>query len=307
MDFLKFSDITPAQFHEILAISSKLKSAHKAGEASSLLRGKTLLMFFAKNSTRTRVSFEAAMAQLGGHAIFLSLADSQGSRGESLYDTGAAAGSMVDFVMARVKAHADAEELAQGSPSPVINGLSDLEHPCQALADALTLYELGLLVPGRKMAYAGDCRNNVANSLLIACAMAGMEVSFCGPQEFAPLKEYVETAEGLGCSASFSTDPPEALCGADAVYTDTWVSMGDEKEAAARISSLAPYQVDARMMAHAKKGAVFMHCLPAHRGQEVSPEVIGGAQSVVFAQAENRLHAQKGLLAWMAQGNGREA
>jgi ornithine carbamoyltransferase len=301
MDFLKFSDISCQQLGAILALSSKIKAMHKAGADPALLSGKVLLMFFAKNSTRTRVSFEAAMAQLGGHAVFLSLADSQGSRGETLYDTGAAAGPMVDFVMARVKSHSDAEELANGSPSPVINGLSDLEHPCQALADMLTLSENGLLAPGKKLAFVGDCRNNVANSLTVACAMSGVEVSLCGPKGYSPLPEYVRKAEEFGCFPEFSTSPQEALSGCDAVYTDTWVSMGDEKEAESRLAALSPYQVDSQMMSLAKKGAIFMHCLPAHRGQEVSAQVIDGPQSAVFAQSENRLHAQKGLLAWLAR------
>ncbi|MFA5929290.1 MAG: ornithine carbamoyltransferase [Candidatus Micrarchaeia archaeon] len=299
MDFLKISDASQPQLMEMLSLSSSLKAAHKQGKSQPLLLGKTLLMFFAKNSTRTRVSFETAMTHLGGHAIFLSMSDSQGSRGETLYDTGAAAGAMADFLMARVNSHSDIEELAKGSPVPTINGLSDIEHPCQALADLLTLQECGKLHPGAKLAFVGDCKNNVANSLLLACAMAGVSVSFTGPSTHAPLSEYVKKAQAFGASVVFSEDPQEALCSADAIYTDTWVSMGMEKDAASLIDEFSGYTVDAKMMSYAKEDAIFMHCLPAHRGQEVSAGVIDGPQSVVFQQAENRLHAQKGLLAWL--------
>jgi ornithine carbamoyltransferase len=299
VDFLKISDVAQQQLMEILSLSAELKSEHKAGKGRPLLAGKTLLMFFAKSSTRTRVSFETAMTQLGGHAIFLSLSDSQGSRGETLYDTGAAAGAMADFLMARVNSHSDVEELAKGCPSPTINGLSDVEHPCQALADLLTLQECKKIRKGAKLAFVGDCQNNVANSLVLACAMAGISVSFTGPQTHAPLPEYVRKAEEFGVSVDFSTDPAKALCGADAVYTDTWVSMGMEKDKAKLLKEFSGYTVDAKMMSHAKDDAIFMHCLPAHRGCEVSGDVIDGPRSVVFQQAENRLHAQKGLLAWL--------
>jgi len=299
MDFLKISDASKPQLSEMLTLSALLKAKHKSGNGQPLLSGKTLLMFFAKNSTRTRVSFEAAMTHLGGHAIFLSMSDSQGSRGETLYDTGAAAGAMADFLMARVNSHSDVEELAKGCPVPTINGLSDIEHPCQALADLLTLQECGKLKAGAKLAFVGDCRNNVANSLLLACAMAGVSVSFAGPKKHAPLKEYVKEAKAFGVSVDFSTDAAEALCGAGAVYTDTWVSMGMEKHPASLVDEFSGYTVDAKMMSYAKDDAIFMHCLPAHRGCEVSDGVIDGPQSVVFRQAENRLHAQKGLLVWL--------
>jgi len=301
MDFLKISDVSQQQLAEILLLSSKIKSAHKERKPTLLLSGMTLLMFFAKNSTRTRVSFEAAMTQLGGHAIFLSLSDSQGSRGETLYDTGAAAGSMADFLMARVNSHSDIEELAAGCPSPTINGLSDIEHPCQSLADILTLSEHGKLGKGKKLAFIGDCKNNVANSLLLACAISGMDVSLSGPKNHAPISSYMKKAEEFGASIDFTTSAAEAAKGADAVYTDTWVSMGSEKDEEKLLDEFSGYTVDSALMAHAKKDAIFMHCLPAHRGQEVAAEVIDGKQSVVFHQAENRLHAQKGLLAWLSK------
>jgi len=304
MDFLKMSDIGPGQLQEILWKSLKLKQEWKRGEGKELLPGKTLLMLFSKNSTRTRVSFEAGMAQLGGHAIFLDLAKSQHARGESFFDTGGAVGGMADLVMARLHSHSDLEELAGGSQAPVINGLTDLEHPCQAVSDMLTLWELGKLKKGNRVVFVGDCGNNVANSLMVACAMAGLDISLVGPEEYGPREEYVKIAEGLGGNVIVSEDAIEGLEGADAIYTDTWVSVGNEGEAEGRLEKFAPYQVNQEMMGHAKPDAVFMHCLPAHRGQEVANEVIDGPQSVVFQQAENRLHAQKGLMVWLLGGLG---
>jgi ornithine carbamoyltransferase len=290
---------------ELVALSSELKAEKNAGKANHLLAGKTLVMCFAKNSTRTRLSFETAMTQLGGHAIFLSMADSQLSRGESLYDTGAIAGSMADFLMARVSKHTDLEELAEGCQKPTINGLSDLEHPCQALADILTLSENGKLKKGAKLAYIGDCSNNVANSLLMACAMCGLDVTLSGPKKYAPMPGYISAAKEFGVDVDFTENPHDAASNADAIYTDTWISMGMEGEAEMRLGEFEGYCVDSALMGAAKKDAIFMHCLPAHRGWEVAPEVIDGAQSVVFQQAENRLHAQKALLAWLSnQGNG---
>jgi ornithine carbamoyltransferase len=300
MDFLKITDITPAQLREILALSAKLKADYAKGRAPSLLEKKTLLMLFEKNSSRTRVSFETAMAQLGGHAIFLDTRASQTSRGETYYDTGAALGGMADFIMARLCHQTDLAELARGAPCPVINGLTDEEHPCQILADLLTLQELGKLKPGAKLAYAGDCDNNVAHSLMLGCAMIGMDVSLVGPKAAEPKKEYMEKARALGANVSFTSNVQSGLANSDVIYTDTWISMGDEKESKARLKLFAPYQVNSKLMAYAKPDAVFMHCLPAHRGEEVEAEVLDGAQSAVFQQANNRLHVQKGLLVWLA-------
>ncbi|MCL6088578.1 MAG: ornithine carbamoyltransferase [Candidatus Marsarchaeota archaeon] len=300
MDFLKITDITPVQLREILTLSAKLKADYSAGRAPSLLDKKTLLMLFEKNSSRTRVSFETAMAQLGGHAIFLDARASQTSRGETYYDTGAALGGMADFIMARLNSHADLEALASGAPCPVINGLTDLEHPCQILADLLTLQEKFGELKGRKLAYVGDCDNNVAHSLMLGCAMMGMEVSLVGPKEAKPKAGYLEKAKEFGANVSFTSDVASGVSGAGIIYTDTWVSMGDEKEAKARLKLFAPYSVNSKLMACAKPTAIFMHCLPAHRGEEVGAEVLDGAQSAVFQQANNRLHAQKGLLVWLA-------
>ncbi len=301
MDFLKIDDISPAQLREILALSAQLKSEQQRGQFRDLLSHRTLLMLFEKNSTRTRISFETAMTQLGGHAIFLDHSRSQVSRGETMRDTGAAAGSMVDFIMARLNSHTDLRQLADGSPVPVINALTDLEHPCQALADLLTLQEKGKLFPERKICYVGDCDNNVAHSLLLAAAMMKLDVALVGPKKFAPSPDYVKKAKAFGVNVLVTTDPKAGLAGADAVYTDTWISMGMEKEKAARLKLFAPYQVNSKLMAYAKPDAVFMHCLPAHRGEEVSADVLDGPASVVFAQAQNRLHAQKGLLVWLSR------
>ena len=300
MDFLRMTDITPDQLREILSLSAKLKSDLKAGRFSDPLSHKTLLMLFEKNSTRTRVSFETAMAQLGGHAIYLDSARSQLSRGESLQDTGAVLGGMVDFIMARLFHHSDLEAISQASAVPVINGLTDAEHPCQVLADLFTMQEKWGSLKGRKLAFVGDCDNNVAHSLVAGCAMVGMDVSLLGPKEAEPKKKYMEKAKTFGTSVSFSSTPASALANCDAVYTDTWVSMGDEKESAARLKRFAPYQVNAKLMSYAKPAAIFMHDLPAHRGEEVSADVMDGPQSVIYAQAHNRLHAQKGLLVWLA-------
>jgi ornithine carbamoyltransferase len=218
-------------------------------------------------------------------------------------DTGAAAGGMVDFIMARLHSHADLQSLADGSPVPVINALTDLEHPCQALADLLTLQERGQLTPGRKIAYVGDCANNVAHSLLLASAMMGLEVALVGPPSLAPSVAYVKKARALGAKVTVTTDCKIGLSNADAVYTDTWVSMGMEKEKAARLRLLTPYQVNSKLMAYAKREALFMHCLPAHRGEEVTADVLDGPSSVVFQQAANRLHAQKGLLTYLARSS----
>ncbi|VVB56739.1 Ornithine carbamoyltransferase [uncultured archaeon] len=300
MDFLKMGDVTPAQLQEILTLSLQLKHGYSQGHLPALLDKKTLLMLFEKNSSRTRVSFETAMTQLGGHAIFLDSAASQRARGESFYDTGAALGGMADFIMARLYRQYDLQELARGSPVPVINGLTEEEHPCQTLADLLTLHELGKLRPGSKLAFVGDCSNNVARSLMAGAAMAGLSVSLIGPKESKPSDSSILHARSFGPQVDFTLEIPAGLKGADVVYTDTWISMGDEQAAEVRRERFEHYQVNARLMAHAKPDAVFMHCLPAHRGEEVSDEVMDGPQSVVFKQANNRLHAQKGLLAWLA-------
>ncbi len=299
MDFLKITDITPSQLGEILSLSAKLKKEYKSGVINHSLEHKTLAMIFAKPSTRTRVSFEAAMTQLGGHAIYLDTSTSQVSRGETWQDTGHVLGGMADLITARLFKHSDLEALARASPAPVINALTDLEHPCQTLADLLTIQEKGLLTKGTKLCYVGDCDNNVARSLMVGAAMMGLDVTLVGPKEAKPKMEYMEKANSFGARVEFTSDIPSGVSGCDIVYTDTWVSMGDEKEAKERLACFSPYQVNAKLMSYAEPGALFMHDLPAHRGEEVSAEVMDGPSSIVYPQAHNRLHAQKGLLVWL--------
>ncbi len=283
-----------------LSLALQLKQAQKAGTPHPLLAGKSLAMVFTKSSTRTRVSFEVGMQQLGGHALFLSSADIQLGRGEPIADTAKVLSRMVDGIMIRTFAQADVAGLAEHGTVPVINGLTDDFHPCQALADLLTLYEHKGSLKGLKLAYVGD-GNNVAHSLLLGCSKLGIDVAVACPPGYDPIEEIVGWAQRnaleQGSQVLITDSAAEAVAGADAVYTDVWASMGQEAEQAARIKAFAGYQVDATLMQNAKSGAIFLHCLPAHRGEEVAAEVIGGPQSVVFDQAENRLHAQKAVMA----------
>ena len=262
------------------------------------LAGRTLGMIFRKSSTRTRVSFEVGMHQLGGHAIFLADRDNQMGRGESLTDTAQVLSRYVDALLIRTFTHVEVQELARASRVPVINGLDDLWHPCQALADLLTIQRCRGSLAGQQLVYLGD-GNNVAHSLLAAGALAGLHVRLICPPGHRPhasiLEQAQAAAQSSGARLEVSQDPA-AVADADVVYTDVWASMGDEDQAAARRQSFAAYQVDGRLMRLARPDAIFLHCLPAHRGEEVSGEVIDGAQSRVFDQAENRLHVQKALL-----------
>jgi ornithine carbamoyltransferase len=256
-------------------------------------------MIFAKSSTRTRVSFEVGMRQLGGHALFLSSADIQLGRGEPIADTARVLGRMVDGIMIRTFAQSDLNGLAEHGGIPVINGLTDEFHPCQVLADLLTLYERKGALKGRKLAYVGD-GNNVAHSLLLGCSKLGVNVALACPPGYGPKAEYLEWARAnaleRGGQVLLTESPALAVEVADAVYTDVWASMGQENEQAARIRAFSGYQVDGALMRQAKPDAIFLHCLPAHRGEEVAAAVIDGKQSAVFDQAENRLHAQKAVL-----------
>jgi ornithine carbamoyltransferase len=264
------------------------------------LKGKTVALIFQKPSTRTRVSFETAVAQLGGHPIYLSWNEMQLGRGETISDTAKVLNRYVDAVMARVYSHDDLVVLAENADGPVVNGLSDKHHPCQILADLLTLIQYKRRLKGLKLAYVGD-GNNVCNSLLIGCAKTGVNISVARPMGYGPDPEAVkhaeEAAEKSGASISIVEDPEEAVKAADAIYTDTFVSMGMEKEKETRLSTFIPrYQVSKELLSHAKPGAIFLHCLPAHRGEEVTEDVIDGPQSAVWDQAENRLHTARGLL-----------
>lgn len=292
-------DVSFEDLKYMLEISEEMKAKTKAGIKHHYLEGKSLAMIFTKSSTRTRVSFEVGMYQLGGQALFLSNNDIQIGRGETIYDTANVLSGMVDGIMIRTFKHSDIEDLAMYGKIPVINGLSDDQHPTQALADLLTIKEHKGGLKGLKLAYVGD-GNNVTASLLQACAKAGMDISCASPADYTCGKKYVdqalEDAKVSGSKILMTTDPFEACDGADVIYTDTWTSMGQESEKASRVEIFKNYQVNSKLMGVAHKDAIFMHCLPAYRGYEVTEDVIDGPQSVVFDEAENRLHAHKAIL-----------
>ena len=301
-DFISLKDFTPEELWYLLKIAGYLKNRYHLGQNEELLSGKTLGMIFSKSSTRTRVSFEVAMYQLGGHALFLKAQDLQLGRGETVSDTARVFSRYLDGIMIRTHAHREVLELARYADIPVINGLTDFLHPCQALADIFTIYEKKGRVAGLKMAYIGD-GNNVAHSLLYGGALFGMRVFLASPPAYRPNPSVVEEAAALaettGGTVEVVVDPREAVEGADAVYTDVWVSMGQEAEREQRLEDLGPYQVNGELMAVADRRAVVLHCLPAHKGEEITEEVFEGPQSVVFDQAENRLHVQKAILAML--------
>jgi ornithine carbamoyltransferase len=294
-------DLTPDEIVEVLETAARLKRMQKKGEPHGYLPGKTLGMIFQHPSTRTRVSFEAGMAQLGGNAIFLGVNDLQLKRGETIPDTARVLGRYVDCIVARVVKHQDIVELAEYSGVPVINGLSDRSHPTQALADLLTLKERFGELKGVKLTYLGD-GNNVASSLLLCGSAAGVSVTVACPPQHQPPADIVTQATWLaaasGAKVTIADDPRAAVAGADAIYTDVHVSMG-QLDGAARAVALAPYKVTADLMAAAGRDAIFMHCLPMHRDEEVAAAVADGPQSVIFDQAENRLHLHKALLLHM--------
>ena len=292
--------LTKEEIEQILKISELLKFQLLRGEEHPLLKGKTLAMIFEKPSTRTRVSFEVGMWQLGGYALYLSASDLQLGRGETIADTAQVLSRYVDGIMARVFVHQTILDLVKYSRVPVINGLSDFTHPCQGLADLFTIYEKKGRLSGLKLAYVGD-GNNVAHSLLYGCSKVGMDITLACPKGYEPNPEVVSKAkeEGRrsGGKVKVTNDPKEAVREADIVYTDVWASMGKEKEHEKRVKVFKPYQVNGKLIKEAKEDYLFMHCLPAHRGEEVTDEVADSKNSVIFDQAENRLHTQKALLA----------
>lgn len=296
---LTLADFTKEEIMQIIHDAIKLKDMQKKGETHHYLKGKTLAMIFEKLSTRTRVSFEAGMFQLGGHALFLGKDDLQMGRGETVEDTAKVLSRFVDGIMIRAYSHDAVVQLANSSSVPVINGLTDDYHPCQVLADLMTLYEAKGSLEGKKLAYVGD-GNNMTHSLMIGCAKLGVNCSIASPKGYEPKQSIVEKAKEFaketGAKIEVTNDPKEAANGADAVYTDVWTSMGWEDEQEERIKAFADFQVNSELMAEAHHDAVFLHCLPAHRGEEVSAEVIDGPQSLVFDEAENRLHVQKALM-----------
>ena len=299
-DFLTLQDFTAEEIRELLEITKRYKEGTAGAAERTVLSGKSIVLLFQKSSTRTRVSFEVAISHLGGHPIYLGWAESQLGRGETVADTARVLSRYVDAVIARVYRQSDLVELAGHAEIPVINALSDMYHPCQIVADLYTMWEnLGRL-EGLKVAYVGD-GNNVCNSLLIGCSKLGINISVACPSGYEPSIEALNHArrnsEETGSKVEVIRDPLRAVQGADVVYTDTFVSMGDEAEREERLSAFLPkYQVDAELM-RAAGNALFMHCLPAHRGEEVTDEVIDGPQSVVWDEAENRLHTAKAILA----------
>ncbi|MBP3342197.1 MAG: ornithine carbamoyltransferase [Peptococcaceae bacterium] len=299
-DFLTLKDFTRQEIEEMVSLGIDLKAKQKAGIPTPILEGKTLGMIFQKSSTRTRVSFEVGMYQLGGSALFLSTNDLQIGRGEPIKDTARVLSRYLDGIMIRTYSHADVEELAEYADIPVINGLTDDYHPTQIIADLITIQEHKGKLEGIKFAYVGD-GNNMTHSLMIGCAKVGMDVTVACPDGYMPNPEIVALAQGYaaesGGSVTVMHDPKEAVKGVDVVYTDTWASMGQEAEKEIRKKAFVGYQVDDAMMALAKPDAIFMHCLPAYRGMEVTDEVMESAQSVVFDEAENRLHAHKAIMA----------
>ena len=299
-DFISLHDITNEQMEDLLKLALKLKSETKNGIEHHLLKGKTLGMIFTKSSTRTRVSFEVGMTQLGGYPLFLSSNDIQLGRGETIYDTAKVLERFLDGIMIRTFDHKDVLDLAKYADIPVINALTDLLHPCQVLADLQTVYEHKGKLEGLKFAYIGD-GNNMAHSIMYGCAKAGLDCAIATPEDYQCDENVVENAKDdfkkAGSQLILTQDPVEAIKDADVVYTDTWVSMGMEAEKAERQRIFMPYQVNKELFAHAKDDAIFMHCLPAYRGFEVTEDVIDGPNSVIFDEAENRLHAQKAVLA----------
>lgn len=299
-DFISLHDCTYEEIEALLKLALKLKDETKNGIEHHLLKGKTLGMIFTKSSTRTRVSFEVGMTQLGGYPLFLSSNDIQLGRGETIYDTAKVLERYLDGIMIRTFAHSDVLELAEHADIPVINALTDLLHPCQVLADLQTIYEYKKTLKGLKLAYIGD-GNNMANSLMFGCAKMGLDCAIASPTGYQPDSEVTalakEDAAKIGSKLIITEDPVEAVKDADVIYTDTWVSMGMESEKAERVKLFKPYQVDAKLASYAKDDYLFMHCLPAYRDYEVTADVIDGPNSVIFDEAENRLHAQKAVLA----------
>ena len=299
-DLISISDLEPDQLSAIFSLAQRLKRERRAGQAHPLLSGKTLAMLFEKPSLRTRVTFEAGMVQLGGYAVYLSPADIGLGTRESPTDVARNLSRWVDLIMVRTFAHQIVLELAEQATVPVINGLSDLSHPCQILADCLTLIEQRGRLDGLHIAFVGD-GNNVVNSWLNVAAKLPISFRLACPPGYEPDAELLAAAQKAGGDIRVSHALQDAVDGADVVYTDVWTSMGQEDESAVRQQAFAPYQVNTEVLALAKPEALVMHCLPAHRGQEISAEVLDGPQSIVLEQAENRLHVQKAVMVWLLQ------
>ena len=307
-DLLSLASVPRESVQTLLSLAAKLKDLQRRGKPHALLAGRTIGLLFQKASTRTRVSFEVGMNQLGGQALFLPIGDIQLSRGESIADTARVLSRYLDGLVIRTYDQAIVEEWAREATVPVINGLTDLHHPCQALSDLLTIQEKKGRLKGLRLAYVGD-GNNMTNSLIEAAVKVGMSVSCGCPKGYQPDSTVVEQARQeaskTGSAIELSDDPEVAAKDADVVYTDVWISMGQEREQARRLKAFSQYQVNARLMRRARPDAIVMHCLPAHRGEEISADVLDGPQSVVLDQAENRLHMQKAILVELVRPLGR--
>jgi ornithine carbamoyltransferase len=296
--FISIYDLKKNEIMEIFELTKKLKESQKKGIEHKVLKDKTLAMVFEKPSLRTRVTFETGMTQLGGHAIYLAPADIQLGKRESIPDVARNLSRWVDFIMARVFTHKTVEDIAKNATIPVINALSDVEHPCQIMADLFTVAEHKGSIDNITLAYIGD-GNNVCNSFVAASSILGFRLHIATPAGYEPDEHYIKRSSNV----MLTHDPKEAVVAADIVYTDVWASMGQEQETAERKQIFAPYQINQKLLAHAKKDYLVMHCLPAHRGEEITDEVIDGPNSVVLDEAENRLHVQKGILVWLSQRN----
>ncbi len=301
---LTLEDYSTDDILQVLSFALKLKDMQKSGKSHKLMDGKSVAMIFTKSSTRTRVSFETGIYQLGAHPLFLSVNDIQISRGEPIRDTAKVLSRYVNAIMIRTFDQSDVEGLAEHGTVPVINGLTDKYHPCQVLADLMTIYEHKGGLSGLKLAFIGD-GNNMANSLIAGCAKVGMNISVACPGGYEPDSDVVHnsdiTANQTGCEIVITQDMELAIKDADVVYTDVWTSMGQEDENIIRQSVFHDYQVNAGLFSKAKDDAIFLHCLPAHRGEEVTSDVIDGPRSVIFDEAENRLHAQKAVMAMLVK------
>ncbi|AHH17338.1 ornithine carbamoyltransferase [Nocardia nova SH22a] len=301
--FLRDDDVTPAEQAEILALAAELKAEPFSRRPLEGPRGVGVI--FEKNSTRTRFSFEMGIAQLGGHAVVVDGRDTQLGREETLADTGRVLSRYVDAVVWRTFEQHRLEEMASAATVPMVNALSDEFHPCQVLADLLTLRERKGDLAGRKLTYFGDGANNMAHSLLVGGVTAGLDITVAAPEGFQPLDWVLDAARKraaeTGASITLTEDPIAAATGADALVTDTWTSMGQENDGLDRVGPFRPFQLNTELLGHAASDAVVLHCLPAHRGEEITDEVIDGPHSVVWDEAENRLHAQKALLVWLLE------
>jgi ornithine carbamoyltransferase len=298
-DFLSVSDLSAKEIWEVFKLAKKLKiEFKKSGKNKKLLENKQMVLIFEKASLRTKLSFDMGFDQLGGHSVYFGPSEIGLGKRESVSDIAKVSSSMSDLIVARVNSHQSLVELAENSTVPVINALSDYEHPAQALTDLFTIWEVKGNISGLKIAFVGDGNNNTTHSLCLASVMLGADFRCASPSEFSMDRGIVKKAQKLGLVAE-TTNPRDAVKKADVVYTDTWVSMGSETEKRKRLKVFKKYQVDTELMKFAKNGAIFMHDLPAYRGNEVTADVIDGAQSVVFQQAENRMHLQKALMVWL--------